>query len=329
MISKRTLLYGLLTLLALVLAACGGGEPGPAGPEGAQGPQGETGPVASAADLTCTACHTEEPIITGKRLQWEESQHGSGEAYVRGTSSSCAGCHSGGGFSDRIAAGLDPDEVEAGDPNPTRQDCRTCHQIHTTYTGADFALETTDPVTLFVSGETFDMGLGNLCANCHQPRSAFPAAVDGQVEITSTHWGPHYGAEAPMLLGVGGAIVEGTPSAHYSMVSDGCVTCHMGDDRNHTWEPDVDNCTTCHTDLDSFDNKGVQTEVAALAAEVLELLEAEGIMHDGHPVVGIYDEAKAAALWNYLFAVEEDTSGGVHNSTYALALLEQAKAAFE
>ena len=135
--------------------------------------------------------------------------------------------------------------------------------------------------------------------------------------------------ESTMLLGVGGALVEGNPSAHYSVVIEGCPACHMGDERNHSMEPDVDRCAACHSDLEDFDNNDVQTEVEELSAEVHELLEAEGMLLDGHPVEGFYDEAKAAALWNYIFVVEEDASGGVHNSAYAMALLEQAKAAFE
>ena len=46
----------------------------------------------------CTACHNDTSIITGKAQAWEESMHGMGTSYVRGASSSCAGCHSGGGF---------------------------------------------------------------------------------------------------------------------------------------------------------------------------------------------------------------------------------------
>ena len=334
---KKNIFICLMFLgMALILAACAGGEgspgpqgsEGPAGPAGPKGDTGATGEV-SVADLTCTECHNDTPVLFATRLQWDESKHATGTAYGRGTSSSCAGCHSGEGFSARIAAGIAPNEVEEGVPNSSPTDCRTCHQIHTTYTGADFALESTDPVTLFVSGETFDMGLGNLCANCHQPRRAFPEAVDGQVEVNSTHWGPHLGVESAMLLGVGGAIVEGSPSAHYSLVSDGCPACHMGDARIHTMVPDTDFCTDCHTDLEDFDRNGVQTEVHALVEEVAELLKAKGLLdEEGHPVVGFYPEAEAAALWNFL-VIEEDASGGVHNSAFAKALLEQAKAALE
>src|SRR5680860_893343 len=66
---------------------------------------------------SCADCHNASTLITGKELQYDESVHGTGEAYVRGESADCAGCHSGGGFSAMVAAGQDPSEVTVGDPN--------------------------------------------------------------------------------------------------------------------------------------------------------------------------------------------------------------------
>ena len=108
-------------------------------------------------EITCTECHNDTSIITGKKAAWEESLHGSGVAFIEeGPRNTCAGCHSGATFSTMIAAGQNFTQVEEGDANPTHQDCRTCHQIHTTYTSKDWALETTEPVTQVVSGLTFD-----------------------------------------------------------------------------------------------------------------------------------------------------------------------------
>jgi len=245
---------------------------------------------------------------------------------MRGTSASCAGCHSGGGFSARIAAGLNPDEVEEGDPNPTRQDCRACHQIHTTFTRDDFALETTDPVELFaIEGATFDGGEGNLCVNCHQPRRDFPIAENGVIGDITSHWGPHHGPQSSMLLGVGGS-VEGNPSAHYQVVEDTCVGCHMGPDRVHTYEPDVATCQGCHADAENFDINGVQTEVQTMVDELGDLLVAEGVLSengpDGHPTVEEAPENVATALYNWIYVAHEDKSLGVHNPAYTKALLQ-------
>jgi hypothetical protein len=251
--------------------------------------------------------------------------HGTGTAYLRGTSSDCAGCHSGGGFSARIAAGLAPDQVKDGDPNPTRQDCRACHQIHTTFTSTDWALETTSPVTLYaINGAIFDGGEGNLCVNCHQPRSDAPVAENGTVTGITTHWGPHHGPQSAMLLGVGGAGATGTPSPHYKAVDNTCVTCHMGDGKNHSFTPDIATCQKCHTDATDFDVDGVQTEVKAELDKLGKALVAKGVLSanspDGAPTVTEAPENVAFALYNWIYISQDDKSLGVHNAAYTKAL---------
>jgi hypothetical protein len=284
-------------------------------------------------ELSCAECHNDTTLISGMEATWGETLHATGTSFLRGTSAGCAGCHSGGAFSTRVAAGLGPDEVEAGDPHPTRQDCRTCHQIHTTYTAADFALETTDPVALYaVEGATFDGGEGNLCANCHQPRRVFPEAVDGVITEISEHWGPHHGPQSAMLLGLAGAGVVGEPMAHAN-VENTCVGCHMGEGASHTFEPDVAVCQECHADAESFDINGVQTEIQAELDRLGDALVAEGVLSEntpeGHPTVTEAPEGVATALYNWIYIAHEDKSLGVHNPGYTRQLLEAAFAALE
>ncbi|MHC4165788.1 MAG: hypothetical protein ACYSWQ_02395 [Planctomycetota bacterium] len=278
----------------------------------------------------CMSCHDDTTQITGKETGLSEAVHGTGDAYVRGTRSSCAGCHSGGAFSAMVAAGLGPNQVEAGDPNPTRQDCRTCHQIHVGYTADDWALETTAPVNLYAFGELdFDGGKGNLCANCHQPRRTIAAPdPNDNIAVTSTHWGPHHGPQSAMLLGTGGAgDVAGSPSFHYRLIGDTCVTCHIGPDMVHTFESVSSSCEACHSEDE--DLGGAQAAVAAKIVELHDLLEAKGLYHDGHPVVGVYPAAEAQALWNYIFIAVEDGSLGTHNAPYTNALLDASIAALK
>jgi hypothetical protein len=280
-----------------------------------------------AADLSCTECHNDTTLIAGKQAVLSTTLHGTGVSFLRGTSNSCAGCHSGGAFSERIAAGLGPHEVEVGDPNPTRQDCRACHQIHTTNTEADFALETTDPVALYaIEGATFDGGTGNLCVNCHQPRRAFPAAENGMITGITEHWGPHHGPQSSMMLGVAGAGVEGSPSLHYKQVENTCVACHMGESGSHSFAPTVAACLECHEDAENFDIDGVQTEVQAMLDELGDLLVAEGVLSengpDGHPTVEEAPENVAIALYNWIYVAHEDKSLGVHNPGYTKDLLQ-------
>jgi hypothetical protein len=278
------------------------------------------------APLTCAQCHNESNLITGKETEWAESVHGTGTAYLRGTSADCAGCHSGNAFALRVAAGQDPDEVQNGDPDPTRQDCRACHMIHSTYTMDDFALKTTQPVTLYaVANASFNGGEGNLCVNCHQPRRDGPVAVNGVITGISSHWGPHHGPQSAMILGVAGAGVVGVPSGHYA-VPNTCVHCHMGDGLDHHFEPALATCQQCHPSATSFDVNGVQTEITALSDSLGEKLLALGLINenspDGHPIVTSAPEAQGKALYNWLYVAHEDKSMGVHNHAYAKALLE-------
>jgi hypothetical protein len=212
-------------------------------------------------------------------------------------------------------------------------DCRACHEIHTSFTAADWALSTTDPVTFLAFEDvTFDGGQGNLCVNCHQARRAVDEAdADGNVEITSTHWGPHHGPQSNMLYGLaGGGDVEGSPSAHATMVEDTCVACHLGEGDNHTFEPDVSACTECHADAEDFDINGLQTEVQENLDLLEEALLAKGWLdEEGHPAVEAIPAPEAYALWNWIYIAHEDKSLGVHNPAYTKALIEASLAALE
>src|SRR3990172_8872666 len=121
---KLIVLVGVMIAIGVILAAC---APGPAGPAGPAGPQGEPGPAPAAADLTCTECHNDTTLIVSKEAQFRElSVHGTGEAFIRGETTSCAGCHGTEGAKARINAGLAPHDasVEAI-VNVTPYDCRT------------------------------------------------------------------------------------------------------------------------------------------------------------------------------------------------------------
>lgn len=339
----RTLLFGAV----IALAACSGdtgpqGDTGPAGPAGPAGPPGAVGVAGpagadgtaadiSAADLSCAECHDSSTLLVSKQAQFAESHHATGGAFVRGGSARCAGCHGSEAAEARIEAGLDPrDPSIEGVVNVSPYTCRTCHDIHETYTSADFS-RTGDAaaVNLAYTAGTYDGGEGNLCANCHQIRNEAPEVVGGEITTGTTRFGTHHGTEAQMLLGEGALGVTGSASPHYSLVEETCVGCHMGENYNHTFEPDLDNCQGCHADLDTFDRNGVQTEIEELLAQIRPLLVSAGILdNDLDPegfrsVDGTFSEEVANAMWNYVM-VQEDQSMGVHNPSYAKAMLEYA-----
>jgi hypothetical protein len=334
--STKKLLVLIATLIAftVLFTACAGpqGEPGPAGPAGPAGPQGEPGPAAATDDLTCKECHNDTAIITGKKADWTTSVHGTGPglAYA-GERKDCAGCHDGSAFSAMISEGKNFTQVEATNASPTHQDCRTCHQIHTTYTGADWVLETDAPVAYVVSGLTFDGGNGNLCANCHQARRYMASFVDKadatKYTSTSPRFNPHLSVQGDVLMGSGGFGVEGKPGAHYSMVENTCVGCHMGEGQDHTFKPQVSACVACHADAKNFDINGARTKFEERVAELKAALTAKGLLDaEGAVVPGTWDEATATAIWNYE-VIEEDSSSGAHNPVYLNALLDAAFAA--
>jgi hypothetical protein len=335
----------VLTVLVLVLSACAGeqgaeGPQGPAGPAGPEGPPGADAQALMASDLSCTGCHDSSTGLVSKSAQFDHSLHGSGESFVRGESERCSGCHGSEAAEVRIEANLPPHDASiTGTINVSPYSCRTCHDIHETYDAEnDWAL-TGDgaPVALEMTDGTFDSGSANLCAQCHQIRNELPVAdADGNIAVETTRFGPHHGVEAQMLLGEGGLLVDGAVAEHYEEVEGGCVGCHMGGDYypdadgnatyNHTWEPRVGYCTDCHEGLETFDLEGAQTEVDALLAQIQPLLVEAGIMdpeRENRSVEGVYPAEIAAAHWNYMFVLE-DQSRGVHNTLYAKLLLQQA-----
>jgi hypothetical protein len=220
---------------------------------------------------------------------------------------------------------VDWNKVEQGDPNPTRQDCRTCHQVHTTYTSADWALETEAPVVQTISGLTYDGGMGNLCANCHQARryiANFVDKNDATKYAATARFNPHVSDQSDIMLGSGGVGVEGKPGSHYSMVKDTCVACHMGEGGSHLFEAQLSTCVTCHADATDFNINGAQEALAARIEELKTALTTAGLLDEnGSPVPGSYDEKKATALWNYGVIIE-DGSGGIHNPNYVNALID-------
>ncbi len=337
-------------LLVIGLVSCEGdigqtGPAGPAGPTGAQGPQGVAGADGQNGATTCSDCHGSNQLITAKSFQWENSIHYLGGHFER-NQARCAGCHTSQGFLDRIASGEMAASQDIEDPLP--QNCYTCHQIHQTYTEADWALTAQDPVTLWVGGETVDVGRGNLCLNCHQPRVPSPAlptpGVDEMLEITSTRYGPHHGAQGALFAGEG-AYEVGTGyenSAHTTAVAHACVTCHMAatidgrDAGGHTFRVETEGgeinpngCVVCHPTGVQELVETTQAGVEALLDSLSVKLQAIGIMTDaGRSVPGTYTSTQVGALYNYKY-VEEDQSRGVHNAKYARTLLSNSITALD
>lgn len=332
----KTLLV-LVALFAIILISC-------EGPEGPEGPQGPAGADGKSAAIDCMDCHNSSTMLKAKMMQYEESLHYMGDAYVRSTSASCAGCHSHEGF--RVWAKDGYDKV-AGVPEPTPVACRTCHDVHSKYTLEDYALVGTAKFNQFgdfTDGAEYDKGKSNMCAKCHQSRTRNYGLVHGSTEeytISDSRFGPHHGPQSNVIMGNGafraGNAADWTDTKHThgtsQALADGCVSCHANTG-NHTFEATISSCDGCHSGIKSFDLGGFQTEVAAKLQELEDKLVAEGLLtvavpgEMGSPKSGVKTtQSKAGALFNY-FVIYEDGSKGVHNPKFVTKLLDNSLAVF-
>lgn len=335
-----SLAMGLLITAGLLMSGCTkDGPQGPAGEDGADGLDGEE---------QCGTCHDMSTDVKARILQWEASVHATGGNFER-NDAECAGCHTNEGFNDVMENNGVDQIASSAMSNPTPVGCRTCHNIHETYTPADWQLKGTDPVSLIVGGEA-DLGKGNTCANCHQARDAGiigSTPGEGEVAITSPYWGGHHGPQANMIAADGGFEIPGdlayTTGPHTSN-EGGCVTCHMAEaygtqagghtmvmayDYHGSSVPNTAGCQECHEGIESFDFAGTQTDVQEMLDELEAELIAQGLMDDTHhPIPGTYPTNKAGAVYNFLFVLE-DRSLGVHNHRYAKALLANSLAAIQ
>jgi hypothetical protein len=353
---KLPLLFGA-TFLAFAVVACEGPE-GPAGPAGAQGEQGIQGPAGAAGQdalNTCSDCHSSDATIVAIEQQFMSSPH-SIQNFGRIQAGSCAMCHSSQGFV-AAANGEDPASADftGGVAAPN---CRTCHQIHTTFAGDDFALTTTSPVDLLINGNTVDVSGddtpgSNLCATCHQARPEddwpdYTAPLTQMFNIGSTHFDLHHGPQTNFFT------TELVPSFEFGVANDlpflphvdvSCEGCHMGigventlgdvfsatpvpgGELGHNFRPDDAVCGTCHEA--NFNYGDVQADLMAVIDTLGTCLEAEGVItldvngDFDHPVVGDHPEPYVAAYLVYV-GIVEDGSWGVHHPRYMPALADSA-----
>jgi len=338
---KTNKLFQFLTMAMCAVAfafvtGCEGpvGPPGADGADGADGIDGTDGQDGVDGNVTCLECHNQDNMDLNV-AQFARSSHYGGEVDDgrESWSSSCVRCHTDQGFVE-YADGFDIGGLTGGSNSFV---CATCHSIHQSFTDVDYALRKDDAVSfIFDATVTFDAGNSNLCVNCHQSRRAEPntASPGTTFEITSTHYGPHHGAQGNVLAGVGFAEIAGTeayPTAgsatHYTSEAGRCTGCHMAEgaddgDGGHTFMPPIEACTGCHAGATDFDIGGAQTANQALLDEIEAKLLAAGVIDaEGHPIVGTYPMEQAQAFFNWV-GLDEDRSKGVHNPAYVEALLK-------
>jgi hypothetical protein len=319
--------------------------------------KGDTGAAGKDQNATCTQCHTFSDTIVAKMFQYAASKHATGSTLTEATRNACAPCHSSQGFEECLKSGADTTLYGYDDAAPIN--CRTCHQIHDTYTASDWAVRTTASYTLRMDHTiTVDLqggngvlkGTANLCGRCHQARPASPWVTnpDGtdSLTITSSRWGPHHGPQSIILAGKGAFSIGGANygnSPHRDKAA--CMTCHGGYAQGnvvggHTlWMSDPtpgglgNNVTVCkgsdcHTNNPtSFDIDGKQTEISGMLQQLKVALATASIIDTVGDVLNFkghktrkFTERQLAVVWNY-FLIDADRSKGVHNYQYTHDLL--------
>lgn len=188
----------------------------------------------------CLDCHGSTPKynLLWAKAGYKESVHANGGNSFYSNGQGCQRCHTNEGFIDYIATGMVDDKAFI--KYPSQPGCFTCHDPHV---NGDMSLRTEKPVKL-ANGATFDIGDGNLCANCHQTRLPVKDLVKATpANKVSGHWGGHHGPQSDMLIGNNGYEFPGKKyysSVHSTLVKDGCIECHMATPNGRfAYQPDM------------------------------------------------------------------------------------------
>lgn len=329
-----------LLLLAFVIMCVAPScvKEGPMGPAGTDGTNGTNGQDGDAGTATCLACHSGNNM-SQKSAEFAMSEHSLGAIAVEyaGGRAGCAQCHSHEGFVQFATLGITDQAIT----NPSAWKCSTCHGIHKTFEGKDYALRISDPVVSVVtSNGTMDLkGSSNLCATCHQSRSPEPnIAKPGATFAVTSRIGPHHGPQGNVVYGNGFAEIPGSVAypakGSSSHMQASCVGCHMASftakQGGHSYIPSVAACNACHegTDIKDYNYGGIQSDVHAKLEELRDKLVDLGVIVkttvDGvdtyTPKAATVPMVQAQACFNY-YGIEEDRSLGVHNPKYVRALL--------
>lgn len=299
----------------------------------------------------CNKCH-DAPTHHIKGTEWYSSRHSITTRDPSGAGrEGCVGCHTQNGFVGRMSGSTKVDTTYGA------INCQTCHEPHGQTNPGDspHLVRASTPVKLADGTMVENAGTGALCMNCHQARqnaSVYAASTAG-----STYFGPHEGPQADMLEGVNGYTYgkKMPTSAHAFVAKDTCVACHMqtvaatdsgflsvgGHTFKISYTPSGSDtptqllgaCQSCHGpevttfDFPLFDYnddgqiEGVQTEVQHLLDQLSTMLPPVGQPKTALNIDGTWTRPQLEAAYNWLF-VTKDGSKGVHNTSYAVALLK-------
>lgn len=297
----------------------------------------------------CNQCHDASPYHP-YGTEWLNSVHAVTTTIPAGNAS-CVGCHTAYGFIARV--GGITNNVNTSYMSIT---CQACHEPHgaTVPTNNPHMIRTLASVTLQDGTVVTNGGEGLLCMECHQSREQ--AAT--YASTYHSNFGPHHGPQADMLEGVNGYTYgEPIPTSDHASISNTCVACHMQiipssnpaflHAGSHTfevaWNGTATNapeyltaaCQQCHgSAVTSFDfpvedfagsgvPQGAQTQVQTLLNKLALLLPGgeNNVINNSVTPAASWTAPQLEAAYNYMF-VQNDGSLGVHNTAYAVGLLQ-------
>lgn len=329
---RRSSLIYLMILIALLLAACGQGEP--------------PTPMVIVETVEVPIEPEVPPVEIPFMQMWQASPHNDADAepFIHWNEDDpaevpieCAKCHSTPGYRDFVGAdGSEFGVVDQSAPIGTTIQCAACHN------------EATLALTSVVMPSGLEIGgLGDeaRCMQCHQGRSSTPDVNNAIVEAgvdeddVSEDLGfinIHYYAAAATKYGTlakGGYEYEGNSyEANFAHVEpfNSCIECH----NPHTLEVRVDQCAGCHSNVDDVEDlkdvrmngslvdydgdgdleEGIYHEIGGMQEKLLGAIQAYAEQVVGTPIV--YE----TFVYPYFF-IDSDGDGqvGGEEATFANA----------
>ena len=268
----------------------------------------------------------------------------------------CSPCHQGATFVKWIDNNKDTTGFAASvtaDQLATPITCAACHDPHTAQL-RDAAVDSLRNGFKFTPS-----GKSQVCSYCHSSRYSVTVRVTDKAPYYgfADRYGPHGNPQYDMLVGGNGYEYDGGIGGltTHAKLEDGCVTCHMQGrvrsgntlpnhsfsmtDTTYGFKP-ITVCKECHGEVEDFNQimaaydydgngkiEGTQVEVQGLLNRLKAILPQDA---SGNPVTRMSDSLKVKnhpeyvqGIWDYYFVLN-DGSMGVHNATYAVALLQKA-----
>jgi predicted CXXCH cytochrome family protein len=309
----------------------------------------------------CLQCH-DAPKKHRLGSYWAASGHAVFAEGSHTSNTSCFPCHSGTAFVKWLGSKSSPGFSVTADGNKNIS-CSACHDPHSKANDNQLRVVAIDSLRNGWIPPAGLGGKGLLCMNCHNSRYKQKVKETPPYYGFGSRFTPHSNNQADMFFGrnsyeFGDANLAGLST--HTGVENACVTCHMPERVNgssvhadHEWSmidtvggahDQVTACVQCHGPITSFDAirapydfdrngliEGVETEIHGM----LNVLKSRlPLGADGEPIGGSTVTAADSArivnrpdlvrgIWTYYF-VRNDGSYGMHNTKYAVAILQKA-----